>query len=161
LEKAAQDMPSITIRDYTLADLDAVIDIFQRAIREAASRDYTPEQIAAWSSVDRDGWAGWRLTRPTFLALVDGGPAGFSDLEPDGHLDMMFVHPRFHRMGVATALAQHVEEEARRLGLKRIYAEVSLTARPFFERRGFAYVADRTIVLDGVSFLTVDMEKRL
>jgi putative acetyltransferase len=152
-------MPEITIRDYTPADLDAVIEIFQRAIRDVASGDYTPAQIASWSSVDRDDWAEWRLTRPTFLALVDGQPAGFSDLEPDGHLDMMFVHPRFHRLGVATALVGHVEAEAKRLGLRRIYAEVSLTARPFFARQGFRHRADRIIVIDGLSFLTFDMEK--
>jgi putative acetyltransferase len=154
-------MPDITIRNYAPSDLDAVIEIFQRAIRESAHRDYNPEQIASWSSVDRDDWAEWRLTRPTFLALVGGEPAGFSDLEPDGHLDMMFVHPRFHRMGVAAALVARVEAEARRLGLVRIYAEVSLTARPFFERQGFAHVADRVVVIDGVSFLTFDMDKML
>lgn len=154
-------MPNITIRDYTPADVDTVIEIFQRAIRGSAHRDYNPTQIASWSSVDREEWAEWRLTRPTFLALVDGEPAGFSDLEPDGHLDMMFVHPRFHRMGVATGLVHRVEAEARRLGLARIYAEVSITARPFFERQGFVHVADRVIVIDEVSFLTFDMEKLL
>jgi putative acetyltransferase len=152
-------MPNITIRDYASGDLDAVIDIFQRAIREAASRDYGPEQVASWSRVDPEEWAEWRLTRPTFLALVDGEPAGFSDLEPDGHLDMMFVHPRFHRLGVATALVRRVEAEAQRLGLTRLYVEASITGRPFFERRGFTHVAERPIVKDGLTFLTFAMEK--
>jgi putative acetyltransferase len=149
----------ITIRDYAAGDLDAVIEIFQRAIREVASRDYSPEQIAVWSKVDREEWADWRLTRPTFLALIDGEPAGFSDLEQDGHLDMMFVHPRFHRMGVATALVRRVEEEARRVGVSRVHAEVSITARPFFERQGFAVIREHPVEQGGLTFLTFRMEK--
>lgn len=149
----------ITIRDYRRDDVDAVISIFQRAIREAASRDYSPEQIAIWSCVDRDEWIDWRMTRPTWLALLDGEPAGFTDLEADGHLDMMFVDPRFHRRGVAAALARRVEAEALRIGLGEIYAEVSITARPFFERQGFVVVAPHPVELDGLTFKTWRMTR--
>ena len=62
-----------------------------RAVREVASRDYDSAQVEAWAYVDRDEWEPWRLTRPTWVAEVDSVPAGFTDLEADGHLDMMFV----------------------------------------------------------------------
>src|ERR1700754_4256832 len=99
------------------------------------------------------------MTRPTWLALVDGEPAGFTDLEPDGHLDMMFVDPRFHQRGVATALVRRAEAEARRVGLREIFAEVSITARPFFERQGFSVVAPHPIELHGLVFKTWRMTK--
>ena len=66
-----------------------------------------------------------------------GRIAGFSDLEPDGHIDMLYVHPDFQRRGVARALLKHVEEAAQTSGLRRLYTEASITARPIFETTGF------------------------
>ncbi len=87
--------------------------------------------------------------------------AGFSDLEADGHLDMMFVDPRFQGRGVATALLERVEAEARSLSLSRIFTEASITARPFFERRGFRLIAPQTVELRGQRLVNFRMEKGL
>lgn len=147
------------MRRYRDDDLDTVISIFQRAVREAASRDYSPMQIAAWSTVDRDEWGPWRLSRPTWVAEADGLPCGFSDLEPDGHLDMMFVLPAFHRMGVASALLDAVEAHAHAIGLERVHARASLTGLPFFERRGFKVVAPEIVDTGGQRFDVFRVEK--
>ena len=151
----------IVVKNYRRVDIDAVIDIFQRAVREVASRDYAAGHVAAWSAVDRAEWAEWRLTRPAWVARVGGRPAGFADLEPDGHLDMMFVHPEFQRIGVATALLGHLEDYAERQGLRTLHAEVSITGQPFFLRRGFRAVRPDPIVIDGLSFARMLMEKPL
>lgn len=136
---------SIHLRRYVTEDLDAVIEVFQRAIREVASRDYDPAQIAAWSQVDRDAWEPWRLTRPTWVAVDGVRVVGFSDLEADGHLDMMFVHPDYQGMGVASQLLRQVESAALAQGVTRIFTEASHTARPFFARRGFLLEAEQVV----------------
>ena len=41
------------IRPYHDSDLPLLCQIFLRAVRETASRDYTPAQIAAWAQVDK------------------------------------------------------------------------------------------------------------
>jgi putative acetyltransferase len=152
----------VKIRPYVATDCDATIDIFQRAIREVASKDYDPAQVAAWSKVeDRDAWARRRASRPTWIGEHEGVPAGFSDLEPDGHLDMMFVHPDYQGIGVASSLLDKVESEARKLGLTRIFVEVSLTARPFFERRGYSVLARQTVEARGQKLDNFRMEKLL
>ncbi|HEY1720059.1 MAG TPA: GNAT family N-acetyltransferase [Magnetospirillaceae bacterium] len=151
----------ITIRPYRFDDLDTVIDIFLRAIREIASRDYTPAQIEAWAQVDRASWAEWRLSRPTWVAVVDGMPAGFADLEPDGHLDMMFVHPAFRRVGVASALLEFVQESARAQELTRLFTESSLTAQLFFLQHGFRVVAQQSVRKRGQDLTNFRMEKTL
>ena len=69
--------------------------------------------------MDPGAWARKRRSRPTWVAEVDGEAAGFADLEENGHLDMMFVDPRFQRLGVATALLDGVLAQARALGLER------------------------------------------
>lgn len=152
----------LSIRDYEPADAGATIDIFLRAIRDVASKDYTPAQIDAWAKVDdAKVWAQWRASRPTWLAICDGTPVGFSDLTPDGCLDMMFVHPEHQGKGVASLLLATVEKAAREQRLRRVFTEASLTARPFFERKGFIVLAAQTVEKRGQRLANFRMEKHL
>lgn len=152
---------SISIRLYEPADLDAVITIFQRAVRETAAKDYNEAQIQAWSQVDRSRWEMRRLSRPTWIALVEGNPAGFTDLEPNGHLDMLFVHPAYNGKGVASALLHTVEEAAGKQNLPRIFTEASITAKPFFEKQGFTVITSQLVEIRGQVLQNFQMEKRL
>jgi putative acetyltransferase len=151
----------IVLRRYVTTDLDGVIEVFQRAIREVASRDYDAAQVAAWSQVDRDEWEPWRLTRPTWVAVLGEQVIGFSDLEADGHLDMMFVHPDHQGIGIASMLLLTVEEAARLQGLSRIFTEASITARPFFKKRGFVVDAQQEVTMDAETFTNFRMHKVL
>lgn len=155
------DIETVAVRPYEPTDLDAVIGIFLRAIREVASADYDPAQIDAWARADREVWRERRLSRPTWVATVEEQPAGFTDLEPDGHVDMMYVHPDHQRLGVAKRLVERAEAEARRQGIALIYSEVSITARPFFERQGFRVVEEERVFRNGQWFLRYRMEKTL
>ncbi len=152
---------SISIRPYQPSDLDAVITIFERAVREVASAHYTPAQIDAWAHTERKEWRTARLSQPTWIAEMGGAPVGFADLEGDGHLDMMFVHPAFQGLGIASALLNTVESAARKLLLRHIYTEASLSARPFFARRGFALLAQQTVQLRGQKLVNFRMKKTL
>jgi putative acetyltransferase len=152
----------LQVRRYTADDCDDTIAIFLAAIREVASRDYSPAEIEAWAKVeDRAAWAERRSSRPTFVAEHAGRVIGFSDLEPDGHLDMMFVHPANQGIGVASLLLETVEEEARKQGIGRIFTEASLTARPFFERRGFSVIARQSVEKRGQRLTNFRMAKFL
>ncbi|EGE57631.1 UNVERIFIED_ORG: putative acetyltransferase [Rhizobium esperanzae] len=150
----------ILIRPYAPRDADATIEIFLRAIRQVSSKDYLPAQTEAWAKVeDRNLWAQRRISRPCWIAEIDGAPVGFSDLTDDGCLDMMFVHPEFQGLGIASRLLSRVEEEALNRGFTRIYTEASRTARPFFERRGFRVIARQTVEKRGQSLENFLMEK--
>jgi putative acetyltransferase len=138
-----------------------VIGVFLGAVREIASRDYDPAQIGAWAQADREAWSARRTSRPTWVATIGGNVVGFSDLEPDGHLDMMFVHPAHQRQGVATALLATVEAAARERALAAIFTEASITARPFFERRGFAVAARQLVEIRGQRLANFRMRKTL
>lgn len=152
----------VLIRPYLPGDADATIGIFLLAIREVASKDYSPEQVDAWARVDdRNAWAARRASRPAWMAELDGRPIGFADLVPDGLVDMMFVHPRFQGLGAASLLLRQVEQQAGALGLDRIHTEASITARPFFERRGFVLVQEQMVEKRGQWFRNFRMEKAL
>ncbi|QIE28667.1 putative N-acetyltransferase YafP (plasmid) [Caballeronia sp. SBC1] len=148
------------IRRYEAADLDAVISVFLRSVREVASRDYDAGQIAAWAQADREVWSRRRLDRPTWVALIDDVIAGFTDLESNGHIDMLFVDPASQRRGVASALLDTVENAARVRGLAVLNTDASITARPFFEKHGFQVVRSQDVALRGQRLTNFRMEKR-
>jgi putative acetyltransferase len=89
------------------------------------------------------------------VAEVDGRIAGFAELEATGHIDRFFVSADHQGLGIGRALLDAIEAEARRIGLPRLDADVSLTALPFFERRGFQTVAAQVVTLRGVAFRNV------
>jgi putative acetyltransferase len=151
----------LTIRPYLPNDLDAVIAVFLGAVRQIASRDYNAAQIDAWARVERDKLAISRLSRTTLIAVIGEDVVGFTDLEPEGHLDMMYVHAAHQRRGVATALLKTVEVAATDLHLSRIFTEASITARPFFETHGFHVVARQFVHTHGQNLTNFRMEKLL
>jgi putative acetyltransferase len=151
------------VRPYASSDLEAIIAVFTNAVRHIAARDYTPEQIEAWAPrhVDRAHWERRCAHRSTWVAEIGGRIAGFAILEPGGHLDMLYVHSDHARRGVASALLRRVEAVARAQGLEWLRTEASVTARPFFERRGFRVVAPQLVTLRGQTFVNDRMAKRI
>jgi putative acetyltransferase len=107
------------VRGYLSADIDSLIDLFRASVRTVARRDYSYEQVIAWAPdrIDREAWAVRCASRQVWVAAIDGNLVGFGDLEPDGHLDMMYVRPDYQGRGVATALLEQVERAAHGLGL--------------------------------------------
>ncbi len=151
------------VRLYVPADVDALIDLFRQAVRRIAIRDYSEAQVRAWAPdvADRQSWVERRASRPTWVAEIDGRVAGFTDLEPDGHLDMMYVHPDHQGQGVARALLAQVEEAAAAQKLARLFTEASITARPFFEKKGFRLITPQTVHVRGQDLVNYRMEKFL
>ncbi|WP_159834360.1 GNAT family N-acetyltransferase [Burkholderia sp. 8Y] len=155
------EFPLIEIRPYRASDLDGVIDLFLRAVRETASVDYNEKQIDVWAQADPDEWAVARASRPTWVAFTGGQLAGFADLERNGLIDMMFVHPDHQRKGVATALLARIEAEADEAGMQVLHTYASATGRPFFEYCGFTMLLARAVVVRGQRFVQFVMEKVL
>ena len=154
---------SVVVRPYAPSEAGVILAIFRAAVRIGARRDYSQEQVEAWApdEIDFTGWSARRTGRLTWVAEVAGEPEGFTDLEPNGHLDMLYVHPDHHRRGVATALLATAEASARAKKLRRLYTEASLTARPAFEASGYRVIAAQTVQFNGRSFRNFRMEKRL
>jgi putative acetyltransferase len=154
---------AITIRPYETADAAKLASLFRDSVRSIAARDYTARQLQAWApDVMDEGKFGQRCeTKMTWVAELEDRIAGFSDLEPDGHVDMLYVHLDFQRRGVARALLHQVEESARRMNLRRLHSEASITARPVFEAMGFRVIVPQTFTLRGESLMNYRMEKRL
>jgi putative acetyltransferase len=148
------------VRDYEPQDLDAVLELFQRSVREVASHDYAPEEIAAWApdEPDRTAWSSRLATGRVIVWEGDGALRGFARLDEAGSIDLLYVHPTRLRRGIARELLAHLVALAREHGLRKLAAEVSRTARPFFERQGFRLIARQTVWRRGVTLENFRME---
>jgi len=151
------------VRSLEPADVPAVATLFTETVRSVNARDYTPEQVEAWAPRPPDvaAWARSFAGRTALVVEVDGEVAGFGDLAPGGYLDRLYVHRDHQGRGVATALADALEAEAARHGAAEVTADASITALPFFERRGYETVARQEKDLRGVRFINYRVRKPL
>ena len=153
----------ITLRPYQRDDAPALLALFRDTIRRVNSRDYSPAQIAAWASDDLDTgrWFGRFTGRFVPVAEENGRSVGFAELEPNGHIDRVYVSADHQRRGIGRQLLAAVVAEARRVGLARLFTEASITARPFFEAQGFVVLVPQVVRCRGVEFVNYRMERVL
>lgn len=73
----------------------------------------------------------------------------------------MFVHKDFQGKGIATIPLNEIERYATATGIIRITSEVSLTARPFFEQRGYIVTEEQKRRANQLSLTNFWMAKNL
>ncbi len=153
----------MTIRPYRVEDCPLLVALFRDSVRQSGLQHYTVEQVLAWApdEIDAGHFGARRASRPTWVAEKDGQIVGFTDLEADGQIDMLYVHPDYQRQGIARALIDAVEANALERGLRRLYTQASLGARPLFEAREFQVIAEQTVRRNGQMFVNYLMEKVL
>jgi putative acetyltransferase len=149
------------VREYRLDDLVGVVILFQRSVREVASRDYSPAQISAWApeSPDLEAWARRLETGGVFVYDRNDQIAGFARVDDTGYVDLLYVHPEVQRQGIARALFDRMISWAVNRGIRHLRSDVSITARPFFESGGFRVVTQQAVQRRGVSLQNFRMER--
>ena len=158
------DACSIEVRCCRGEDAAATLTVFLEAITETEAADYSLGQIAAWARPEQRTVSEWdraMQARDSYVALLDKQIVGFSDVDPEGHIDMMFVSPRHSRRGVSSALLTHLHGHARAHGIRNLSADVSITARPFFEKHGFTVVTTQHPMTAGVPMTNFRMTEML
>lgn len=127
------------IRAYRDSDLPLLCQIFLRAVRETASRDYTPGQIAAWAQVDETRWRQKLADSIGLVAMVNSQPVGFITAIGT-HIDLLFVSPDRARQGIGGAL---IEALCVQYPAQILTVDASITAKPCFTAHGFKVVAEQ------------------
>lgn len=154
---------NIIIRKGKEADLPEMLQLFAATIDAVCRKDYTPQQLEAWKS-GAENEARWRKVirdQYVIIALNENNIAGFCTLDQGNYIDLLFVHKDEQQKGIASILYQEVENEALRQHKKRLTAEVSKTARPFFEKIGFRAVQEQEVNVKGVTLTNYKMIKSL
>lgn len=127
-------------------------------VRSVNIKDYSPAQVETWVPNPKiyttfEGIA--------FVVEKEGKIVGFANLKDPGLLHRLYVHKDHQGEGVGSLLVEAIEKEAVKLGWKKLETEASITAKPFFERKGFHLIDEQTINLRGVNFVNYKMEKSL
>ena len=146
------------LRPYCTGDCTAIAELFYQTVHTVNARDYTPQQLAVWATgqVDLEKWNESFLAHDTWVTVEKGILTGFADMDQSGYLDRLYVHKDFQRRGIATALCDKMEEAARTL---RFTTHASITAKPFFEGRGYQAVKEQQVERKGVLLTNYVMTK--
>lgn len=146
------------LREYRPADCPQLADLFYHTVHTVNTKDYTEEQVNAWATgqVDLEAWDRSFREHYTVIAEENGLLVGFGDIDQTGYLDRLYVHKDFQGRGIATALCNRLEQAV----AGSIVTHASLTARPFFEKRGYTVLREQQVERRGVRLTNYVMEKR-
>lgn len=128
------------IRAALQSDAVELKNLFQNTVLAINRRDYSQAEVEDWASCgDNLSNIEDMIKTHYFIVAVNQQSeiVGFSSITSQGYLHSMFVHKDFQGEGIATMLLNEIEQYAITNGIIRITSEVSLTARPFFEKRGY------------------------
>ena len=148
----------MVLRPYAPSDCQALAELFHHTVHTVNAGDYTPEQLDAWSpgAVDLEGWNRSFLEHHTLVAEEGGRIVGFGDMDGTGYLDRLYVHKDCQGRGIASAICEALERAADTAGLT---THASITARPFFEKRGWQVVKEQQVERRGVLLTNYIMKK--
>lgn len=145
------------IRKYKYEDCDIISNLFYETVHSVNVCDYTTEQLFAWAKNSESLKARYidLLNQNTLIAEIDGIIVGFASIDKSGCLDLLFIHKDYQRQGIATALCDELEKE-----FCEITAFVSITAKPFFEKRGYVVEKSQDVERSGVRLRNYEMKKK-
>ncbi len=152
----------IIIRPYTETDAPFLAAIYFNTIHRINAKDYSSEQLDAWapnSSLETEGWMRKWQKLPPIIAVINDKIVGFAEFENNGHIDCFYCHHEHQGCGVGSALMREIENGARKNKINKIFAEVSITAKPFFEAKGFAIKKEQSVIIRGMTLTNFVMEK--
>lgn len=149
----------MTLRKYMSSDCEAMAELFFQTVHSVNAKDYTKEQLDVWASgkVDLKAWDKSFTEHYTVVALENDIIVGFGDIDRTGYLDRLYVHRDYQRKGIAAAICDELE---RAIDTDAVTTQASVTAKPFFEHRGYGVVREQKAVRDGIALTNFLMERK-
>lgn len=139
------------IREYQSTDCKELAELFYNTVHTVNAKDYTKEQLDVWATgqVDLTKWNQSFQEHFSIVAVDVDIIVGFGDVDKTGYLDRLFVHSDYQGKGIASAICNQLESAVQ----ENIVTHASITARPFFEKRGYKVIKEQQVERQGI-FLT-------
>ncbi len=136
----AVDEPGIRVA--RVEDGEEASRLLRRSITELCAADHRndPDVIAGWTANKTpEDWAGWVRAGDAVLCVAEAGGRilGVGMMNAGGEILLNYVLPEARFRGVSRAVMDHLEAEAGRRGHATCRLESSVTARAFYEARGY------------------------
>lgn len=144
-------------RKYHPSDCKEIIELFYNTVHIVNAKDYTKEQLDVWATgkVEVEKWDKSFQEHFTVVVVDNETIIGFGDIDKTGYLDRLYVHHNYQKKGVATAICNELEKAVQ----SNITTYASITAKPFFEKRGYKVIKEQQIERQGVFLTNFCMEK--
>ena len=139
------------LRKYRTSDCEQLAELFYHTVHSVNAKDYTEEQLNVWAAgqVDLEKWNQSLQEHYSIVAVENEVIVGFGDIDRTGYLDHLYVHSGYQGKGIATAICNRLESAVQ----ENIVTHASITAKPFFEKRGYKVVKEQQVERQGI-FLT-------
>ena len=146
------------IRKYRNEDCAEMYELFCNTVHSINAKDYTKEQLDVWAAgnVDIEQWDKSFCEHLTIVAKINNVIVGFGDMDKTGYLDRLYVHKDFQNQGIATAICDELEKT---VNTKKFTTHSSITAKPFFEKRGYREIKEQQVIRGGIELTNYVMEK--
>jgi len=140
------------LRKYKPSDCKILAELFYNTVHIINAKDYSEEQINAWANgnIDLSKWNNSFLEHYTIVVEIDGIIVGFGDIDKTGYLDRLYIHHNFQHKRIATAICNELEKS---VDTSKIITHASITAKGFFEQRGYKVITKQQLERQGI-FLT-------
>lgn len=147
------------IRKYEPSDCKYLAELFYDTVHTVNAKDYTKKQLDVWAdgNADLDEWNRSLAEHYTVIAVENGVIIGFGDMDKTGYLDRLYVHKDYQGKGTATAICNKLENK---FDIDLIRTHASVTAKPFFEKRGYRTVREQQVERKGVLLTNYRMVKK-
>jgi len=132
--------------------------LFYQTVHSINLGDYSKAQVDAWATgtVDLNQWNQSFLEHHTVVAVENNVVFGFGDITSSGYLDRLYVHKDYQHQGIASMICDSLESF---VGSCKITTHASITAKPFFEHRGYHIIREQQVIRHGISLTNYVMEK--
>jgi len=150
------------IRRALLDDIPSMQKLYIETIKEVNRHDYTLKQIEDWAScgIDKKRWLFLFDEFNFFVCIIKSEVTGFTSINSEGFIHTMFVSKDFQRQGVGQYLLNYLFSIGDQKDIKTYTAEVSITAKLFFERNGFKVIKEQMAQANKLRLKNFVMEKR-
>ena len=147
------------IREYRPEDCAELTRLFYDTVHTVNRKDYTPAQLDAWAdgTPDLDRWNRSLQEHFSLVALEGEKIIGFGDMDSTGYLDRLYVHKDYQRRGVATRICDTLENA---VDVKSYETHASITAKSFFENRGYVIQKEQQVIRSGIKLTNYVMRKK-
>jgi len=155
---------SVLVRPAVEADASAATEVLRRSISVLCVADHhnDPVRLQSWlKNKTVANVAAWIGSPINYCVTATKGDAvcGFGAMTLEGEIMLCYVDPAARFCGVSAAMLDALERKARVLGLAEVHLNATVTARRFYEERGYVAAGGTKQAFESISCQS--MAKRL
>lgn len=145
------------IRNYKSEDIMEIVNLFYNTVHIVNAKDYSKEQLDVWApkEIDFEKFNKSLSDNYTLVVTYKEEIVGFGDIDETGYLDHLYVHIDYNKKKIATLICNELESSVD----GDITTHASITAKPFFENRGYNVITKQIVERQNITLINYVMIK--